>query len=257
MRFKSLFEHPLTGGLDIDDPKTTELRRLIVRNKRFLHLIYEEWYRFIAASLPLGRELVLELGSGAGFLSDILPGLITSEVFYCRWVDIILDGQQLPFADGTLRGIVMVDTLHHVPKPRLFFAEAARCVKLGGVILMIEPWVTSWSRLVFQKFHHEPFRPEEHEWHFPSSGPLSGANGALPWIIFQRDRARFENEFPEWEIRMVKPIMPFRYLVSGGISLRSLMPGWTFGTWRWLEDALTPWMKNLAMFAQIVLQHTA
>ena len=47
--------------------------------------------------------------------------------------------------------------------------------------------------------------------------------------------------------------MPFRYLLSGGVSLRSLVPGWSFALWRNLENLLRPWMKSLAMFALIVL----
>jgi hypothetical protein len=56
-----------------------------------------------------------------------------------------------------------------------------------------------------------------------------------------------------WEICTTKPIMPFRYLVSGGVSLRSLTPGWSFGAWRTLEKAMTPWMGHWGMFAHIVL----
>jgi len=83
---------------------------------------------------------------------------------------------------------------------------------------------------------------------------LSGANSALPWIIFDRDRTRFEREFPEWQIHTIKPFMPFRYLLSGGVSMHSLMPGWSFALWRNLENLLRPWMKSLAMFALIVLR---
>jgi hypothetical protein len=52
-------------------------------------------------------------------------------------------------------------------------------------------------------------------------------------------------------------MMPFRYLISGGVSLRSLMPGWTFSIWRFVEDLLRPWMKTWAMFAQITLRKVA
>jgi hypothetical protein len=118
---------------------------------------------------------------------------------------------------------------------------------------MIEPWVTPWSRWVYTHFHHEPFDPRAVEWEVPRAGPLSGANGALPWILFERDRGRFERTFPEWHIREVVPCMPFRYLLSGGVSLRGLAPGWTFPFWRGVERLLSPWRKTWAMFARIVL----
>lgn len=250
---KAWLAHPLTRGLELDDPQTTALRRRIIQEKSFLRKIYEEWYQAIAAALPAGEGAVLEVGAGAGFLREHLAGLITSEIFFCPGVSVVLDATCLPFADATLRGIVMTDVLHHVPQPRRFFAEAARCVRPGGRLVIIEPWVSAWSRLIYQRLHHEPFRPEATEWEFPAQGPLSGANGALPWILFERDRAQFAQEFPQWQIQTITPTLPFRYLVSGGVSLRSLMPGPTFGLWRRFERLLQPWMTNWAMFAEIIL----
>jgi SAM-dependent methyltransferase len=251
---RKLLAHPATRGLDVDDPRLTGLRRRIIAEKSFLRKIYQEWYRSIADSLPVGHGQVLEIGSGAGFLRGYIPGLIRSEIFPCQEIDAILNALTLPFADQSLRAIVMTDVLHHLPEPRRFFAEAARCVRVGGAIIMVEPWVSPWSRWVYRRLHSEPFLPAASEWSFPSTGPLSGANGALPWILFERDRAQFEREFPQWAIRAIQPQMPFRYLVSGGVSMRSLMPGAAFGLWRGLENLLRPWMKHLAMFAFIVLE---
>jgi hypothetical protein len=116
--------------------------------------------------------------------------------------------------------------------------------------------MTAWSRFVYERLHHEPLDVSAARWEFPLSGPLSGANIALPWIVFQRDRAQFEREFPQWEVRRVEPMMPIRYLLSGGMSLRSLVPDWTFGLWRWTESVLQPLRNHLAMFALIVLRRT-
>ena len=249
----SLLAHPLTRGLSIDDPRTTELRPRIIREKPFLRKIYREWYRSIAADIPAGNEPALELGSGAGFMRDFVPNLITSEIFVCPGADMVLDATNLPFRDGSLRAIAMTDVLHHISRPRRFFEEAARCVRVGGSIVAIEPWVTRFSRFVYGRLHHEPFDPAAPDWQFPATGPLSGANGAMPWNIFQRDRAKFESEFPQWRIVSIRPFMPFRYILSGGVSMRALMPGFTFGFWNLLERALDPLRDSLSMFAQITL----
>lgn len=241
---------PLTRGLDIDDPRTTSLRRRIIREKPFLLKIYREWYAALVSSIPTGAGAVLELGSGAGFFDECLPDAITSEIFHCPHVRLVADAQCLPMADRALRAIVMCDVLHHIPQPRRFFKEAARSVRPGGVIAMIEPWVTVWSKLIYTRLHHEPFRPDAADWEIPRGGPLSGANGAIPWIVFRRDRGQFEREFPQWEIRDIVPCMPIRYLLSGGISKRGLMPAWTFPIWRTLEH---PLRNKAAMFAKIVL----
>lgn len=259
---KDQLAHPLTRGLAIDDPRTTQRRLEIIRGKPFLRKIYHEWYRMIAEVLPpsgasgLTHLPVLELGSGAGFMGEFVPGLITSDVMVCPGVNLVADGRAMPLADRSLSGIAMVDVLHHVPEPRRFFREAARVVEPRGVIAMVEPWVSAWSKLIYTRLHHEPFVPGATDWGFETTGPLSGANGAMPWIIFQRDRLRFEQEFPQWRIDVVRPFMPLRYLLSGGVSLRSLQPGWSFGVWKSIERVLGVCGCQAAMFAMIVLRRT-
>lgn len=250
----SCLAHPLVRDLDIDAPKTSMLRSRIIREKSFLRQIFEEWYTSISKLLPDDiTGPVLELGSGGGFLRDFIPGLITSDIIELHNVDIVLDGQRLPFQNASLRGIVMIDVFHHLPNVKSFLAEAAYCVKPGGVIVMVEPWATRWSRLVYKHLHHEPFCPEAEEWLFPRGGPLSQANSALPWIVFDRDREKLAAGFPEWRIKEIELHMPFCYLLSGGVSLRSLMPGWLFRMWRRIEDIIEPWMHFWAMFATISL----
>jgi SAM-dependent methyltransferase len=251
---KKLLAHPATRDLAIDDPRTTERRRDIILGNGFLRRIYDEWYRMLAACIPEGPGSVLELGSGAGFLAEYVPGLVASEVFLCPGIQVVLDARQMPFSSGSMKAIVMVDVLHHIPDSRAFLREAQRCLKAGGSIAMIEPWFSTWSRLIYRHLHHEPFEPEAKDWSFPTTGPLSGANGALPWIMFVRDRVLFDREFQDLEIRAVQPFMPFRYLISGGVSMRQLMPAASFGLWRKLESGLSGWPHHWSMFALIHLK---
>jgi SAM-dependent methyltransferase len=227
--------------------------RRVIQDKKFLRRIYEEWYLFLINSIPEGNGAVLEVGAGAGFFKKKLPEAITSEYFNPGDIDLVLDAGHLPFTDGSLKALVMTDVFHHLSESRLFLREAVRCLRPGGVVVMVEPWVTCWSRFIYSRFHNEPFQPDSEQWEFKGKGPLSGANGALPWIIFCRDRKQFEREFSQLRIRSIEPVMPFRYLLSGGISLIGLQPGWTFGFWRFLESMLARWMNSWAMFSKIVL----
>jgi SAM-dependent methyltransferase len=251
---RRILAHPLTASLDLDDPATTALRKHIIASKPFLKAIYDEWYTLLAAALPPIDGRVLELGSGAGYCDQFIPGLITSEILPCPGVRLVLDAQQLPFDDASLRAIVMTNVLHHIPNVNRFFGESARSLCHGGKILMIEPWVTSWSKFVYTRLHHEPFRPNAPDWSFVPDGPLSGANGALPWILFSRDRQKFEAAFPEFAVEQVRPFLPFRYLVSGGVGLRSLMPGFTHAAWAGVERLFESQMTRLGMFAFISLR---
>jgi SAM-dependent methyltransferase len=249
-----LLAHPLTASLDLDDPATTELRKRIIAEKPFLRAIYDEWYAMLAEAVPEGEGAVVELGSGAGYCSRFIPHLITSEVLFCAGVRVVAGAEHLPFRNGSLRAIVMTNVMHHLPDVRRFLSEATRVLRSGGRILMIEPWVTSWSRLVYGRLHHEPFDPERTEWAFSSEGPLTGANGAMPWIVFARDRSQFETEFPELAVEWIRPFLPFRYLLSGGVGLRSLMPAFTQRAWAGLERLLDPTMDWLAMFAFVMVR---
>ena len=247
--------HPLTRSLSHDDPRTTVLRRGIIRSKPFLEKIYLEWYGWVASRIPPGRLPVVELGSGAGFLDSFIPGLVTSEVLRCPFVRVVLDGCALPFPGSSLRALVMVDVFHHIPDAGAFLREASRCLEPGGRILMVEPWVTAWSRFVYARLHHEPFDSMAQSWSFPASGPLSGANSALPWIVFQRDRTLFEERCPGLAIESIAVERPLTYLLSGGVSLRTLMPGFAYRFWKCIEEV--PVFKKCGMFARIELSRKA
>ena len=253
-KIKSFMEHPLLHGLDIDAPETTIVRSRIIKEKSFLRKIYDLWYSAISESLPENISgPVLELGSGGGFLKDYIPDLITSEILQIPSIDIVLDGQHLPIHKASLRGIVMFDVFHHIPQVESFLSEASKCIKPGGVIVMHEPWVTWWSRIVYKHLHHEPFDPDSKYWIFPEGGPLSQANSALPWIVFHRDQELFERKYPLLQIKGIKLHTPFCYLLSGGVSLRSFLPGSLFRLFRLIEDIMNPFMNSWAMFATITI----
>jgi SAM-dependent methyltransferase len=257
---KNLLAHPLTKGLSVDDPGTTALRGRIIREKPFLRRLYTEWYERMIRLVPEAGTRpgdILELGSWGGFLKELLPECITSEVFPAPGVDRVLSAEELPFGDGALRAILMIDVLHHIPDVRIFFKEAQRTLVPGGRIIMLEPWNTFWGRFVYTHLHHEPFLLQRTDWDLPElegkNGPLSRANGALPWMIFSRDRATFERAFPYLAVERICCDYPFSYLASGGVSMRSLTPGWSFGIWRAFERLVSPLVHHLAMFALITV----
>jgi len=251
---KNLLTHPLMRNRDLDDPMTTELRKQLIHQKKFLEQIYVDWYKLIQAEIPQKNGPILEIGSGAGFLDQYLPGLIKTEVFYLSNMDVILDAAHMPFSHQKITAVIMTDVFHHLSEPRQFLREVIRIMPVGGKMVMIEPWVTQWSSFIYPRFHHEPFNPRMESWEFPSTGPLSTSNQALPWIIFIRDREKFAQEFPQLQIIHVQPMLPFRYLLSGGVSLHALMPGWSTPFWRWVEKMFEPVMDKWGMFALVGLE---
>ncbi len=116
----NILQHPLTKGIDLDDPKTTCLRKQIIQEKPLLKSIYEEWYRTICHHLPIIEGPVLEIGSGAGFLKMYVPELISSDIMAISGNDIACNALHLPFKEKSLRAIVLINVLHHISDPELF-----------------------------------------------------------------------------------------------------------------------------------------
>lgn len=240
---------------NLDAPSTSVHHREIVLRKQFLKKLYIEWYnKFLDLLGGLPDGIIVEIGSGGGFIKDLNPEIITSDIIEIPGCDFIFPGHEMPFENNSISGIFMLDVLHHIPNTRDFFKEASRCLKPGGIIFMIEPANTLLSRFIYKNFHHEPFMPEAKDWHFPSSGPLSDANGAIPWIIFNRDIEIFRSLFPGFSVKEISMHTPFRYLITGGLSYKSLVPGYSFGCITFLEKIFKPFYKYIGMFQTIQIQ---
>ena len=240
---------------DLNDPDTTMGRRRTLKSKLFLRKIYIEWYHRLLQDFDFSKNLrILEVGSGAGFIKEINDTIITSDILKLDHCDIQASAEQLPFKEGELDGIVLMDAFHHFPDCSKFLNEVERVLKNGGKLIMVEPANTFGSRLIYKFIHHEPFDAKTETWQFASTGPLSGANIALPWIVFSRDLDKFHQEYPSLKLVRVEPHTPFRYLLSGGFSSYTFAPGWSFGMFTFLERLLSPIVSNLAMFQTIEIR---
>lgn len=239
MGFLSL---PETDGLDIDSPQAAAVCRGVIRRKPFLRRHYEEMYAIFrrhAAELAAVEGSLLELGSGAGFLKELLPQLVTSDVFPSPEIDRVILADALPFEPGGLKAILLLNVLHHLPRPADFLREAERCLADGGRVVMIEPCRTWFSRVLYTYFHHEPFDDSAADWNPRPAGRLSGSNQAIAWLIFHRDRERFERMFPRLRIRSITRHSVLCYPLSGGLSMRALVPAAAYPIVRALDRLLS------------------
>lgn len=238
----------------LDSPERTAEHRQIILGKKFLRKLYEQWYGFFLSEIPgLPDGKLVELGSGGGFLKDIEPRVIASDVLDLPTNDLTFSALDMPFESGTVAALFMIDTLHHIPDMEQFFDEANRVLMPGGKIIMIEPANTIWGRFIYTRFHHEPFNPGGN-WSIPQSGPLSGANGALPWIVLQRDKEKFKKRYPALRIVTIQPCTPLLYLLSGGLTYPQLLPGFMFSFAAFIDRMLPRISKEIAMFQRVVIE---
>ncbi len=239
---------------DLDSPERTIAHQKIIREKYFLRKLYEEWYHVftgVQSQIPAGK--MIELGSGGGFLKEILPSVLCTDILELPTNDLTFSALEMPFDDHELSAIFMIDTFHHIPDSKLFLTEAKRVLKKEGMIVMIEPANSFWGRFVYKNFHHEPFDPQG-DWQIPASGPLSGANGALPWIVFERDSDKFKHEFPGFRLEEISYHTPFMYLISGGVSFKQVFPNFLYPVFRTFDKILPTIYKQLSMFVTIKIR---
>jgi SAM-dependent methyltransferase len=254
---------PGVRGIDPNSPCFAEANRQLLRQKPMLRHVFERLYgecraadeRFFAGC-P-GRRV--EIGSGSSFIAEIYPDVLTSDVKQLSFVDVVMRAEALPFRDRSLRALYAVNVLHHIRHPRDFFRELERALHPGGGAIFIEPFHGPLARWLFPRLHAvETFDPTAPDWEGSGHvGPPSGPNQALSYLIFTRDRGRFEREFPALELLADRPHTHLLYLLSGGVSFRQLAPTAATSLISRLERSLAPLDRWIALQHTLVLRRRA
>lgn len=223
--------------------------RSIWERKGVLRLVYDDFYDRIAAACRPG--LTIEIGGGIGNLKHRLPDVVATDIQSAPWLDCVADAQRLPFADACAANIVMVDVLHHLQFPVVFFREAARILRPGGRALMVEPAITWGSSLFYRLLHHEPVRTSADVLGEGNPDPRRDpydSNQAIPTLIATRDRERFHRLCPTLRIALVQWFSFAAYPLSGGFQPWSLVgEGFARRLLR-IERALEPALGRLTAF---------
>jgi SAM-dependent methyltransferase len=263
-RIRSLLLDPRLRGVDIDSPEALELHRQITCEKPLMRAVFKRFYEVCVGLARIhlkssGRQV--EIGAGGTFFKEYYPDVVTTDVKPSQHLDMVIDAQDMPFGRSTISVIYGINCFHHLPAPRRFFRELSRVLKPGGGCILVEPSNTWLSRCVHSNVHaHEHFDHDQVDWEAGTQmlGPLSGANQALSYIVFDRDRQRFEQEFPSLEICATVPMTNYlSYILAGGVNFRQLVPNGAKDLLRGLELVLTPASGLLAIHHAVVLRRIA
>jgi SAM-dependent methyltransferase len=198
--------------------------RAVWEKKPLLRRIYNDIYDRILAVCVGGRTL--EIGGGIGQLKARLPNIVATDIQSAPWLDVVADAQRLPFSDGSIDNIVMVDVLHHVEIPIMFLREAARVLRPGGRCVMVEPAITWGSSLFYRFLHHEPVRmgvdPLADGAPTDNRDPYE-SNQAIPTLLVSRDCARLREMIPTLSVARTDWFSLLVYPLSGGFKTWSLL----------------------------------
>lgn len=194
------------------------------KRKPVLRVIYDDFYDRLAAACRSG--LTIEIGGGIGNLKARLGELVTTDIQFAPWLDCVADAQRLPFAAFCAANIVMVDVLHHIEFPAVFFREVERVLRPGGRAVMVEPAITFGSTLFYRLLHPEPVRMSAAtlaEGRPDAARNPYAANQAVPTLLATRDRDLFHRRFPALRISRVDWFAFAAYPLSGGFQRWSLL----------------------------------
>lgn len=232
---------------------TPEEFREIWAAKPTLRAVYRDYYERIAAWSRPGTSV--EVGAGSGNLAEELPGIIASDITRVPWLDLVLDAQRLPFAAASIDNLVGVDVLHHIEYPRRFLTEAARVLRPGGRVILVEPAITALSRVVFKLGHPEPVDmrvdPLAQGDPDPDKHPFD-SNQALPTLLAGRHRGRV---WPETGLVVAhaERLSLVAYPLSGGFRRWSLLPSRLVGPVLRAEQRLAPTLGRLMGFRLLLV----
>ncbi len=251
-------KEPSIQGLVVGSPEFFARQKELIQRRPLLKRCYDDWYARLLAdirSVP-AQALLLELGSGGSCLKEIEPAFITSDVVP-DVAERLIDACDLPFPDTSLQAIALTHVLHHIPDLEAFFREAQRTLIPGGVITMIEVAHTPFARLFFRNFHPEPYDDTRREWSFGQQDSMMDSNQALSWMVFVRDRSRFEKLYPNLVIETFDFTPWFAYLLSGGVTKRYLIPRFLVPALFGMEWLLTPLRPLFALHWHIRIRRKA
>ena len=231
--------------------------------KPSLRAVYDRWFSRIEIELQQMLPVV-EIGSGCASFKGFLPSTISTDVVLLNaGIDCVADARQMPFGLGSVGSFVLVDCLHHLPRPLKFLRNAAKCLQRGGRIVIFEPAATPWARLVWKMFHHEAVDLSvdlfcEDGATEPTNTGFMFANMGIATLLFSLNLKQTLDSLVGLKLIKVEHSDFLVYPATGGFSSPSYIPGILVRPLHRVEQFLTrpfdSWLTGMRML--IVLERS-
>jgi len=243
----NLLLEPKLQGIDLQGFDRISLHAEILAQKPLIREVFKEFYD---TSISLDRMYFddvagyrIELGAGTSLFKKYYSDVISTDVQPVPHLDAVIDAEDMNLRDESVRAIFGINCFHHFPDPCKFFVELLRVLKPGGGCVLVDPYFGLVSRILYKRlFSSEAYDCTARDWGYCADQAEKSArpNQALTYVVFFRDRAKFDALFPQLEI-VHSRVLPnyIRYLLSGGLNFRQLVPSFLAPLLRKLEVALS------------------
>lgn len=249
---------PLLDGMDVDGESRLALHHEMLQKKQMLREVFKEFhhvFRKLELRLLSGDGTKVELGAGISPMRDSYPEVLATDIIAAPHLDKVVNAEAMDFPDNSVSVIYGQNCFHHFPHPDLFFQELNRVLVPGGGALLLEPYYGPFATFMYKRlFRTEGFDKSYPSWETPVIGPMNGANQALSYIVFFRDKALFQKKYPNLKIVHQEISSNYlKYLLSGGLNFRQLLPDSCTRLVGLLETVLSPLNKWIGLHHTIVI----
>lgn len=250
---------PLLDGMDVDGENRLALHRKMLEKKRMLREVFTEFHHLFRRQemqFLSGEGAKVELGAGVSPMRDSYPEVLATDIVDAPHLDKVVNAEAMDFSDQSVKVIYGQNCFHHFPHPDRFFQELDRVLVNGGGAILLEPYYGTFATFLYKRlFHTEGFDKAYPDWETPKAGPMNGANQALSYIVFIRDKDLYEMKHPN--LKIVHQELAgnhLKYLLSGGLNFRQLLPDSCTGLVGLFEKVISPLNKWIALHHVVVIR---
>lgn len=257
-----LLRDPSVKNVDVDGSDRLSVHSRMLTQKPMLKEVFTEFHHMfnrLDNKYLSGTCARVEIGAGVAPIRDSYRDVLATDIIPGPGLDSVLDAENMHFPDGSVRVLFGQNCFHHFPHPTRFFEEVERVVEPGGGVILLEPFHGPFATFLFRRmFRTEGYDKNYSSWETPATGPMNGANQALSYIVFERDRAEFERSFPRLRIVHQETCGNYlKYIFSGGLNFRQLWPNWATPLLSLIQTLLSPLNRWMALHHVVVIRKEA